>query len=119
MDGWNTTFLLGRPIFRGYVSFREGKWHTPIPQLAGKSYHLYTTEKVLALPGGWTMLPIPPFRGTRFPTIEEKFITMGTITYHRKRHGFESTGPGGEVGYVWTRSDPYWDVLRRYLGSMD
>ena len=24
MDGWNTTFLLGRPLFRGYVSFREG-----------------------------------------------------------------------------------------------
>ena len=24
MDGWNTTFLLGRPIFGGYVSFREG-----------------------------------------------------------------------------------------------
>ena len=24
MDGWNTTFLLGRPIFMGYVSFREG-----------------------------------------------------------------------------------------------
>ena len=24
MDGWNTTFLLGRPIFSGYVSFREG-----------------------------------------------------------------------------------------------
>ena len=23
MDGWNTIFLLGRPIFRGYVSFRE------------------------------------------------------------------------------------------------
>ena len=23
MDGWKTTFLLGRPIFRGYVSFRE------------------------------------------------------------------------------------------------
>ena len=23
MDGWNTTFLLGRPIFRGHVSFRE------------------------------------------------------------------------------------------------
>ena len=27
MDGWNTTFLLGRPIFRGYVSFREGINH--------------------------------------------------------------------------------------------
>ena len=25
MDGWKTTFLVGRPIFRGYVSFREGK----------------------------------------------------------------------------------------------
>ena len=25
MDGWNTTFLLRRPIFRCYVSFREGR----------------------------------------------------------------------------------------------
>ena len=24
MDGWNTSFPLGRPIFRCYVSFREG-----------------------------------------------------------------------------------------------
>jgi len=24
MDGWNTSFLLGWPVFRGYVSFREG-----------------------------------------------------------------------------------------------
>ena len=24
IDGWNTTFLLGWPIFRGYLSFREG-----------------------------------------------------------------------------------------------
>ena len=23
MDGWNTTFLLGRPILRGYVSLPE------------------------------------------------------------------------------------------------
>ena len=23
-DGWNASFLLGWPIFRGYVSFREG-----------------------------------------------------------------------------------------------
>ena len=26
MDGWNTSFLLGLPIFRGYVSFREGSF---------------------------------------------------------------------------------------------
>jgi len=24
MDGWKTSFLLGWPNFRGYVSFREG-----------------------------------------------------------------------------------------------
>ena len=24
VDGWKMNFLLGRPIFRGYVSFREG-----------------------------------------------------------------------------------------------
>ena len=24
MDGWKLNFLLGRTIFRGYVSFREG-----------------------------------------------------------------------------------------------
>ena len=35
MDGWTTSFLLGWPIFRGYVSFRECKrspmivpWHS-------------------------------------------------------------------------------------------
>ena len=33
MDGWNTTFLLGRPIFRGEnVSFREGNLMTPVFQ---------------------------------------------------------------------------------------
>ena len=26
MDGWNTTFLLRRLIFKGYVSFREGNF---------------------------------------------------------------------------------------------
>ena len=27
MDGWNTSFLLGWPICRGYVSFREGNYY--------------------------------------------------------------------------------------------
>ncbi len=27
MDGWETIYLLGRPSFRGYVSFREGTSH--------------------------------------------------------------------------------------------
>ena len=29
MDGWNTRFLLGGPIFRGYVSFRECNYLEP------------------------------------------------------------------------------------------
>ncbi len=33
MDGWNTTFLLEKPIFRGYVSFREGNIKS------NKTYH--------------------------------------------------------------------------------
>ena len=28
MDGWNTCFLFGNPIFRCYVSFREGRVHS-------------------------------------------------------------------------------------------
>ena len=27
IGGWKTTFLLGRPVFRGYVSFTEGIFH--------------------------------------------------------------------------------------------
>ena len=30
MNGWNTSFLLGWPIFRGYVSFREGSFQDQI-----------------------------------------------------------------------------------------
>ena len=33
MDGWNTSFILGRQLFRGYVSFREGItswWFQPL-----------------------------------------------------------------------------------------
>ena len=35
MDGWNTTFLLGRLIFRGYVSFREGKFEDSYSTTSG------------------------------------------------------------------------------------
>ena len=47
MDGWNTTFLLGRSIFRGYVSFREGTYkHSclmEVPGSKGKHYILSFT----------------------------------------------------------------------------
>ena len=44
MDGWNTTFLLGRPIFRGYVSFREG------------STYQISDLGILVLPRWWCFL---------------------------------------------------------------
>ena len=46
MDGWNTTFLLGRPIFRGYVSFREG---SPISSHV-MNEHLRTCFKITWIP---------------------------------------------------------------------
>ncbi len=53
MDGWNTTFLLGRPIFRGYVSFREGTagvtffsqtWNVSCKLVRSEINHLSTGE---------------------------------------------------------------------------
>ena len=46
MDGWNTTFLLGKPIFRGYVSFREGRFpcfpssEVPSARIPLRNHHL-------------------------------------------------------------------------------
>ena len=33
MDGWNTSFLLGGPIFRGYVGFREGNTNNGVDRI--------------------------------------------------------------------------------------
>ena len=50
MDGWNTTFLLGRPIFRGYVSLPEGKfWCEKITE------GYFTKNKLQELPKKKTM----------------------------------------------------------------
>ena len=43
MDGWNTSFLLGNPIFSGYVSFREA-YHLPIDMVATSSMCFFTSE---------------------------------------------------------------------------
>ena len=61
MDGWNTSFLLGRPIFRCYVSFREGTWLFGAPIFSGE---LAVSFRV---PGrfGHTM-PHPATRPERF-----------------------------------------------------
>ncbi len=51
MDGWNTTFLLGRPIFRGYVSFREGSYFVFIIL-----FHLFRNGRVTV----WCFMgPVP------------------------------------------------------------
>ena len=71
MDGWNTSFLLGWPMFRGYVSFRQGilpdfesrKTQFSPPQKTskvGKKKHMFCNPKIpafLRLYGGipnWT-----------------------------------------------------------------
>ena len=68
MDGWETTFLLGWPIFRCYVSFREGKlrgggvihltiYH--VPASAGSFPFPYSIEhgrKVFFNRDGWIRL---------------------------------------------------------------
>ncbi len=35
MDGWNTSFRLGWPIFRGYVSLREGNLQQVVKYFQG------------------------------------------------------------------------------------
>jgi len=42
-DGWNTNLLLGWPIFRGYVSFREGNtlYLVPCEEISGVKLSLY------------------------------------------------------------------------------
>ena len=65
MDGWKITYLLGRPSFRGYVSFREGHWYelsyfsrlsnpkkTNIPQLL----HVFSKSQFYGISGR----PEPP-----------------------------------------------------------
>ena len=44
MDGWNTSFLLGWPIFRDYVSFREGNYYWRDPFLTSMIVVMKKTE---------------------------------------------------------------------------
>ena len=59
---WETLILSIYSMVVSGSPKRWDRWHI-IPQLAGMSYHLYTTYSPCLL-GGY-MLPIPPFRGTR------------------------------------------------------
>ena len=56
MDGWNTSFVLGWPIFRCYVSFREGTLFTWIFLHQDHSFFKAHIELNLCLPQlhpGW------------------------------------------------------------------
>ncbi len=47
MDGWNTSFLLGWPIFRGYVSFRECMFEGEIKQtIKPKDLHIRRCKNI-------------------------------------------------------------------------
>ncbi len=68
MDGWNTSFLLGWPIFRGYVSFREGNlllWFLGCVSFPSTIWHLLWLGLVERPPLG--PLPIYKVRSRRSP----------------------------------------------------
>ena len=44
INGWKMNFLLGRPIFRGYASFRECIWVTGTARLQQKLASQYMSE---------------------------------------------------------------------------
>ena len=52
MDDWKTTFLLGMPIFRCYVSFREGSC------LEGYQFHLIQPSVWWRMPQGLEAWPV-------------------------------------------------------------
>ena len=61
MDGWNTSFLLGWPIFRGYVSFREGNDSPNSPWRFHRKNHKNTPLKIQLPPQ--KKLEVPANRG--------------------------------------------------------
>ena len=64
MDGWNTTFLLGWPIFRGYVSFREGRVVIVILMVLTEECRIYWTclvWELFAIIGDDIPIDINPF----------------------------------------------------------
>ena len=65
MDGWNTSFLWGRSIFRGYVSFREGRFGL-FDKLCGTAIYIY----IFVL----SIFPVPPvqFPIPTFPVFSGK-----------------------------------------------
>ena len=58
MDGWNSGFLLGWPIFRCYVSFREGISYLFSP-LFGEDSHFDSYFSVQP-PSSFNILQNPP-----------------------------------------------------------
>ena len=92
MDGWNTTFLLGRPIFRGYVSFREGIWCLDsLTRSFGQDIHQDSTAS------------LPPksrdswrnSHALRFAQHLQRFERFRGE--NEKKHGKQKTAPG-----IWT-----------------
>ena len=78
MDGWNTTFLLGKPIFRGYVSFREGSvllLGGPL-MVAGSFTWMSHYTKTLTL---GTLSPLKRSKGGGF--LEQLFTLLLTLLH--------------------------------------
>ena len=79
MDGWKTTFLLGRPIFRGNVSFREGR--LPCCQISQCAW--------------W---PLKTHLGTNYPT---KKNMIQTCSKKKTRSANKNTKHGWSQFFFW------------------
>ena len=66
MDSWKMNFLLGRPIFRGYVSFREGmRFGSDWPD----------TPDLIHCTVGWARIP----RASSYPVVWGDFFLQATL----------------------------------------
>ncbi len=123
VDGWNTSFLLGWPIFSGYVSFREGIWRwflwtcinarscwTIKQWMIEKSKHLSTREELtIESISNWLKNYKCLFRAPFTLTSTHFFTSPDFVSFHHwvcrtqtgkvaemtKSHGIGSSGQQG------------------------
>ena len=106
-NGWleYDPFLLGRPIFRGYVSFREGRWHNS-HVLTVLVYHgplQFATElgsgvasHLLSLRCNLMVLP-PSFWCIKKPLVNNWGKDVTTVTSHHDL----SCQPSTHIIQIW------------------
>ena len=79
-DGWKTTFLLGRPIFRGNVKLRGGIWRDVLVHLAG--WRVMACSQLFFVDGSWTHLCLHIFGQTML--VQRTPCKCASLRFQRK-----------------------------------